>query len=63
MKRTPSQRRAKWCSDYKKATSFEPLMDDFIAGNETFQQAAEASIEWFRDYFEESMRAIPRIPK
>ena len=63
MKRKLNKKQQGWCEAYEHATAFEPLMDDYLGGNESFEDAAVHSIEWFRDYFEECMRSIPRIPK
>ena len=38
MRRYTAEQRA-WCEAYEAATTYEVLMDDFIAGNETFQEA------------------------
>lgn len=40
----------KWCENYQSVTGFEPLMDDYEAGNRTFQQAANLSVWWFEDW-------------
>jgi hypothetical protein len=63
MKQTLSKRRQKWCAEYEQVTTFEPLMDDFYEGNETFQEAAEHSVQWFADWVNEVGRAMPRIPR
>lgn len=47
-----------WCMGYEKSTTFEPLMDDFLEGNETFEEAAKGSIEWFRDWANETARRM-----
>lgn len=39
-----------WCKNYQEVTGFEPLMDDFLYGNETFVQAARLSVRWFEDW-------------
>ena len=44
-----------WCKNYENETTFEPLMDDFIAGNQTFQEAAESSIHWFESWSSDAL--------
>ena len=51
-----------WCKNYQEQTTFEPLMDDFLHGNETFVKAAKDSIRWFEDLSADTMRQIDRIP-
>ena len=36
-----------WCNKYETITFFKPIMDEFEAGNETFQQAALRNVQWF----------------
>lgn len=50
----------KWCSLYEKETGFEPLMDDFIAGNESFVRAARKSARWFEDWSNDAILNITR---
>ena len=49
-----------WCKRYEKETTFEPLMDDFLAGNETFLEAARASVRWFEDWSRDALLNISR---
>jgi len=42
---TPEQRA--WCEQYERHTTFEPLMCDYEAGNQTFVDAAQFSVRWF----------------
>lgn len=49
-----------WCRKYKKETGFEPLMCDFVAGNETFYEAARKSIGWFEDWATDALLRITR---
>lgn len=49
-----------WCLNYKKATTFEPLMDDFLAGNCTFVEAAKRSNVWFDDWSSDAYLSISR---
>jgi hypothetical protein len=39
-----------WCENYESRTGFDPLMEDFEAGNETFYEAATKSVSWFEDH-------------
>lgn len=43
-------RQRAWCARYEHETGFEPLMDDFEAGNQTFVEAAQASTRWYEDH-------------
>lgn len=47
-----------WCKKYQKETGFEPLMDVFEAGNETFHHAAQKSIQWFECWSSETLLRI-----
>lgn len=49
-----------WCKEYELATTFEPLMDDFLAGNETFVQAAKKSNHWFESWSSDAYLSISR---
>lgn len=49
-----------WCERYEKETTFEPLMDDFLAGNESFEKAAQDSIRWFEDWSSDAHLNISR---
>lgn len=55
-----SKARKAWCAEYERATSWEPLMDDYLAGNESFMEAANHSIQWFRDWAQETSSTIER---
>ena len=48
-KRMTKEQRA-WCKNYQHQTDFEPLMDDFLEGNESFAHAAHKSVRWFEDW-------------
>ena len=53
----------KWCKEYEESTFFEPIMDDFRNGNETFLEAARRNIKWFEDWSCDALRAIShKIP-
>lgn len=48
-KYTEDQR--EWCERYEQETGFDPhAMGDYEAGNLTFIQAAQNSIQWFEDW-------------
>lgn len=49
-----------WCKEYKRQTTFEPLMDDFLYGNESFVQGAKLSIRWFEDWSSDAFLNISR---
>ena len=51
-----------WCKRYEQNTTFEPLMDDFLAGNITFVVAAKRSNHWFEVWSSDAYRAISQIP-
>lgn len=53
---TADQRR--WCENYEDRTGFEPLMEDFEAGDETFAQAAQKSVVWFEDWSSDALLFI-----
>ena len=59
-KLTPKQRA--WCKHYEQHTTFEPMMDDFLAGNESFVAAAKASVRWFEDWSSDAHLAVMNIP-
>lgn len=59
-KRTMSAKQKAWCKEYQSQTDFEPLMDDFIAGNETFVFAARKSVRWFEDWASDAHLNIGR---
>lgn len=63
-KLSPAQR--EWCKHYERETTFEPLMCDFKAGNESFEEAARKSLAWFESwasdaYLRASDRPIPLV--
>lgn len=39
-----------WCEHYERETDFEPQMDDYIAGNVSFVDAASAAVTWFEQH-------------
>lgn len=49
-----------WCKLYKNETGFEPLMDDFLAGNSTFIVSAKMSVRWFEDWSSDAHLNIGR---
>ena len=48
----------KWCDDYEAHTGFEPLMDEYLAGNESFVAAARRSIVWYEDHSSDALLKI-----
>ena len=60
--RRMSAKQAAWCNAYENATTFEPLMDDFLANNESFARAAKKSRDWFESWMNDAFRGIPDIP-
>jgi hypothetical protein len=55
---TKAQR--EWCKNYEEATTFDPLMDDFKAGNESFVDAAHKSNKWFENWANDAYLSISR---
>lgn len=49
-----------WCKEYQRQTGFEPLMDDFLAGNESFLAGARTSVRWFEDWSSDAHLNIGR---
>ena len=56
-----AQQRA-WCKNYDQRTTFDPLMDDFFAGNESFLDAARKSVRWFEEWSNEAHCNVRDIP-
>lgn len=63
MPKKMSAKQTAWCKAYEDATTFEPLMDDFLAGDETFAQAAQKSRHWFNDWVVEAFHRLPDTPE
>lgn len=60
-KYTDDQR--EWCQQYEHQTTFEPLMCDYEAGNESFIEAAQKSVHWFESWSSDAyLRISERIP-
>lgn len=57
-RRTKAQ--IEWCKLYEEQTTFEPMMDDFKAGNESFVDAARKSNRWFESWASDSHLNISR---
>ncbi len=55
-KYTTEQR--EWCEMYERTTLFEPLMEDYDYGIESFYQAARKSVNWFEDWQNDAMLKI-----
>lgn len=52
-----------WCERYERETTFEPLMCDFEAGNESFISAAKNSRAWFENWSGDALhRGCDNIP-
>ena len=58
--RTMTKAQKAWCAMYEKETGFDPLMDDYLSGNETFAFAARKSIRWFEDWANDALLNIGR---
>lgn len=39
-----------WCVAYEAETGFDPMMDDYEAGLQTFAEAAVSSLRWYEDH-------------
>ena len=59
-KRRLTKKQAAWCKNYQEQTDFEPLMDDYLFGNETFVHAAHKSCRWFEDWASDTHLNISR---
>lgn len=49
-----------WCKNYERETGFDPLMDDFLYGNESFVEGALKSVRWFEDWSSDAHLNIGR---
>lgn len=56
------ERQRAWCVRYEGQTTFEPLMDDYEAGLETFVEAAAKSVSWFEGWFTDAFRGATSEP-
>lgn len=61
-KKLYSEDQKNWCSRYEADTGFEPLMDEYEAGNESFVDGAKRSLGWFSDWAEETHRKLENVP-
>jgi len=53
----------KWCEDYERHTTFEPVMEEYEAGNTTFVEAAIWNVSWFESWASDAhLRAGKGIP-
>lgn len=50
-----SYSQAKWLDDYHTITSFEPMVDDYEAGNESIEECLHFNIEWLLSWAQEEM--------
>lgn len=62
-KRRMTKAQREWCKKYESQSGFEPLMDGFYEGEESFIDAARRSVDWFEDWSVETMRVIDRYPE
>ncbi len=60
--RTMSKAQRAWCKKYEDETTFEPLMDNFLAGEETFEEAARNSIQWFEHWSGDALLIVSHYP-
>lgn len=52
-----------WCVMYQAETTFEPLMCDYVAGHQTFYEAARISVDWFESWSTDAHLKIgTRVP-
>ena len=51
-----------WCKKYRAETGFDPLMDEYEAGGETFDDARKRSVAWFDDWSSDVLIRITREP-
>lgn len=58
MKRRMTKEQRAWCKEYELTTTFEVLMDDFHAGNETFVEAAKKSVNWFESWSSDAFLTV-----
>ena len=49
-----------WAKLYREQTTFAPMLDDFLAGNESFVDAARKSNRWFEDWANDAHLNISR---
>jgi hypothetical protein len=62
-RRRLSKAQREWCERYERETTFEPLMCDYLAGNQSFVEAARFSLRWFEDWANDAfLRASEDIP-
>lgn len=47
-----------WCKNYEDRTGFDPMMDDFEAGNETFYEGAIKSVRWYEQHASDAYLSI-----
>ena len=56
-----TQEQKRWCQTYETETTFEPLMDDYECGNESFVDAAKKSLLWFEDWSNDAHLNASRV--
>lgn len=47
-----------WCANYAERTRFDPMMDDYEAGNVTFYEAAMKAARWYEDHSSDPHQSI-----
>lgn len=52
----------RWCRWYEAETGFEPVMCDFVAGNQSFEEAATWNLWWFKAWTTETLQRLKRGP-
>ena len=53
-KRKYTQAQINWCKNYEFITGIEPMMCNFEAGEQTFQEAASWNVHWFEDWMHDA---------
>lgn len=51
-----------WCWWYEAETGFEPVMCDFVAGNQSFNDAKWWNIWWFEAWCKETQATVRHGP-
>jgi hypothetical protein len=59
-KRRLTKAQREWCREYEDDLLFEPMMGDYLAGNCTFREAAQHSINWIRDHVSDMTRNLEK---
>jgi hypothetical protein len=51
-----------WIKLYHETTEYEPLIDDFALGNETFDEMRRANVQWFEDHIRSVVGNLSQDP-